>query len=275
MLRKRLSFSLILLLFMATTMFSSYTLFAEEPDPGTLKEIRLDDQTILRFRWCPKGSFIMGSPLSEKNRDDSEIQHKVSFSSGFWILETEITQKIYRSIMGKNPSQFRGDQLPVDSVSWIDTKIFLQKINDRYKSMVKGSFALPTEAQWEYACRAGSTGPWSGKLDEIAWFGADRETGSTHPVGTKKPNAWGVHDMHGNLWEWTSDYYNDFGPDPVWDPKGPDLSDSGVRIDRGGCWDSTPDYCRSAHRGVYEPDRQSPFVGFRIVCNPDRDDPGQ
>ncbi|MDO5582016.1 MAG: formylglycine-generating enzyme family protein [Planctomycetia bacterium] len=256
------------LLFFAISGSFLYCFSVEDPKPGTLKTIRIDSDTELRFRWCPRGTFQMGSPLDEKDRDAEEIPHRVTFTAGFWILETEITQKIYQAIMNDNPSQFRGASHPVDSVSWEEANRFVQKIKDRLSKTSEGEFALPTEAQWEYACRAGSAAPWSGDLKDIAWFGENRDTGSTHPVGTKNANAWGIFDMHGNLWEWTADYYYDYKPDPVINPRGPIRSDSGVRIDRGGCWDSTPDYCRSAHRGVYEPDRKSPFVGFRIVLNP-------
>ena len=221
------------------------------------------------FRWCPQGSFIMGSPATEKDRDDSELQHRVTFSRGFWLLETEVTQQMYKAVTGTNPSNFQGERLPVDQVSWLDANSFCEKLSEivastsGIKSAIK--FALPTEAQWEYAARAGSSGPYAGKLDDLAWYGEPTEGGTTHTVATKSPNAWGIHDMHGNLWEWCHDRFADFSSGDVADPVAPETALGNTRIDRGGCWDSTPEYCRSAHRGVYESDRKSRFVGFRIV----------
>lgn len=232
------------------------------------------------FRWCPPGSFLMGSSEKEKDRYENEVQHKVTLTKGFWILETEVTQKMFLAVTGKNPSEFRGDQKPVDTVSWQDCVNFCEELTRQFadstalnlsakdKKSLSGAyviFTLPTEAQWEYACRAGTEGVFAGTLEKIAWFGEPNETGSTHPVGTKQPNAWGIFDMHGNLWEWCADWYRDFSKESETDPEGPKTSNCGVRIDRGGCWDSTPDYCRCAHRGTYEPDRAGRYVGFRII----------
>lgn len=222
------------------------------------------------FRWCPPGTFTMGSPETEKDRDDSELQHRVTLSRGFWILETEVTQQMYKAVTGTNPSNFKGECLPVDQVSWADANSFCKKLSDilTKTSDAKSSvtFALPTESQWEYAARAASSGPYAGKLNDLAWYGEPTDTGTTHPVATKSPNAWGIHDMHGNLWEWCHDRFADFSKGDVIDPVAPETALGNTRIDRGGCWDSTPEYCRSAYRGVYESDRKSRFVGFRIVA---------
>ncbi len=257
------------------------------------------------FRWCPPGSFMMGSPLDEKGRYENEVRHKTILTKGFWILETEVTQEMYQSITGKNPSEFKGAKKPVDTVNWSDSMEFCRLLNERLFAdsneraiitstgsngavsvlkdrsntdqtpMVKRTLTvnnlsafrvkLPTEAQWEYACRAGTSDPFAGPLEKIAWFGEPNESGSTHVSGTKSPNNWGIYDMHGNLWEWCADWYHDVSAEPVVDPEGPADPDNGVRIDRGGCWDSSPDYCRCAHRGCYEPDRASRYVGFRVV----------
>lgn len=217
------------------------------------------------FRWAPPGEFMMGSPTEEEGRDAAEVRHPVELTRGFWILETEVTQRMFESVTGTNPSEFQGDNLPVETVSWDDAAAFC----DKWASFVRPPngriVALPTEAEWEYACRAGSTGAYPGPLSEIAWSGEPTESGSTHPVGTKKPNGWGLFDMTGNLWEWTADRWSDFTAEKRIDPVGPSDAPGTVRIDRGGCWDSRPEECRSAHRGVYEKERKSRFVGFRFV----------
>ncbi len=239
------------------------------------------------FRWAPAGEFTMGSPETEPDRDPAEILHSVTLTRGFWILETEVTQKMFQAVTGENPSSFRGENLPVDSVSWGDALAFCAQLTEilskeylcekwdtpSFRAQLTDTLPppdsilvdLPTEAEWEYACRAGSTGPYPGELDQIAWTGEPTETGSPHPVGTKNPNAWGIFDMTGNLWEWTRDHWFDFTTDPAIDPTGPEIATGNVRIDRGGCWDSKPTECRSAYRGVYEEKRQSRFVGFRII----------
>ena len=141
------------------------------------------------FRWCPAGTFTMGAPTSEEGLYN-ETQHEVTLTKGFWMLETEVTQKQWKAVMGTNPSFFKGDDLPVESVSWNDCQEFCEKTG----------LQLPTEAQWEYACRAGTTDAYAGNLDEMAWYYSNSGN-KTHPVGTKKPNAWGLYDMHGNVWE--------------------------------------------------------------------------
>ncbi|MDO5553930.1 MAG: formylglycine-generating enzyme family protein [Planctomycetia bacterium] len=213
------------------------------------------------FRWCPAGSFIMGSPESETGRDEAEVLHKVNLTQGFWILETEVTQEMYQSVMGVNPSAFRGVNMPVDTISWEEATRFCEELSSR----VGAKITLPTESQWEYAARAGTTGPWSGELAALAWYGEATESGSSHAVAGKKPNAWGIYDMHGNLWEWCRDRWTDYTGEEVTDPQGSSDGYDGVRVDRGGCWDSSAEYCRSAYRGVYERNRKSRFVGFRVV----------
>ncbi|MDO4586205.1 MAG: formylglycine-generating enzyme family protein [Planctomycetia bacterium] len=230
------------------------------------------DQIEYVFRWCPPGSFLMGSPETEEGRYENEILHEVGLSKGFWILETEVTQKMFQSVMKQNPSRFQNPQNPVECVSWEMCNSFAKSLTQlltQTLSLASGEeFALPTEAQWEYACRAGTQTSFAGELEEMAWFNEDSDSGSTHEVALKKPNPWGIYDMHGNVWEWCADGFRDFNDQKEIDPKGPDSPTLSVRIDRGGCWDSSSDYCRSAHRGVYEPKRQSPFVGFRIILIP-------
>lgn len=220
------------------------------------------------MRWLPPGSFLMGSPEGEPGRDSAEVLHKVELTSGFWMGETEVTQRLYRAVVGENPSQFVGDDLPVDTVSWDEAVSFCEKLQGCLEKTVACSgnwlCRLPSEAQWEYACRAGDSGSGIENLTAVAWSGEITEIGSTHPVGTKEPNAWGLYDMHGNLWEWCADSWNDFTTQEQTDPLTLQ-NDADVRIDRGGCWDSTEEYCRSAWRGTYEHYRKSRYVGFRFI----------
>ena len=210
------------------------------------------------FRWCPPGTFMMGSPTTEEGRDSCETQHQVTLTKGFWMLETEVTQKQWKAIMGNNPSDFKGDDLPVENVSWNDCQEFCRKC-----AQLGLPVQLPTEAQWEYACRAGTTGAYAGNLDEMAWY--DSNSGSkTHPVGTKTPNAWGLYDMHGNVCEWCQDWYDeDYPSGSVTDPAGP--SNGSYRVFRGGSWCGSARYCRSASRYDNVPVYREYGIGFRCV----------
>lgn len=204
------------------------------------------------FRYCPAGSFTMGSPRTESSRQKDETQHQVTLSKGFWIMETEVTQKQWQAVMGNNPSNFKDIDLPVENVSWKDCQEFCRRTK----------FQLPTEAQWEYACRAGSTERFAGNLEEMAWayFNSDRQT---HPVGTLTPNAWGLYDMHGNVLEWCADWYGEYPIESVTDPKGP--SNGSNRVSRGGSYMNHPLDCRSATRGSSMPGRSNSLHGFRCV----------
>lgn len=163
--------------------------------------------------WCPPGTFIMGSPPEEPGRFADEDQIEVELTRGFWIARTQLTQKVWQELMGNNPSNFKGDDRPVESVSWNDCQDFLRVLNDCYP--VKDfAFRLPTEAQWEYACRAGTTTAFScgddpAQLGDYAWF-SENGNWETHPVAQKLPNPWGLFDMHGNVWEWCQDFYGDY-----------------------------------------------------------------
>ena len=212
------------------------------------------------FRWCPSGTFIMGSPMSEEGRFSNETQHQVTLTKGFWMMETEVTQKQWKAVMGNLPDcGFKGDDLPVERVSWNDCQEFCKKCKKLGLSV-----QLPTEAQWEYACRSGTTGAYAGNLDEMAWYNEFSNKGSTHPVGTKKPNAWGLYDMHGNVWEWCADYWNkDYPNGIVTDPTGP--SNGSYRVFRGGGWSIYAQLCRSARRSCDDPDCRGDYLGFRCV----------
>jgi len=186
--------------------------------------------------WIPPGEFLMGSLADGNLRLDCETQHRVKITQGFWLAKTQTTQAQWQAVMGNNPSRCQGEDLPVESMSWNDicgnesgTGGFLGKLN---KLLPRGGrFHLPTEAQWEYACRAGTTGPYAGDLREMGWYN-DNSKHETHPVGQKKPNAWGLHDMFGNVWEWCSDWYGDYDLSAVTDPTGP--ASGKYRVLRGG-----------------------------------------
>ena len=220
------------------------------------------------FRWCPAGTFMMGSPASEEGRYDNESQHHVTLSRGFWLLETEVTQKMWKGMMENNPSSFKGDKLPVEKVSWNDCQEYIKKLND-LGAVPKGfRLSLPTEAQWEYACRAGTTTPFhfgdTLNKDQANFSG---KLGKTSEVGSYPANAWGLHDMHGNVWEWCLDWYGDYPNGAVTDPAGATSGSS--RVFRGGYWSDDAEFCRSAIRWSNEPSRWNNYLGLRVslVCD--------
>jgi len=218
----------------------------------------------MRFMLIPAGSFMMGSPSSERERDSDERQHKVKLTKGFYMQTTEVTQGQWKAVMGNNPSKFNGDDRPVEKVSWNDVQAFMRKLNNKEGTE---KYRLLTEAEWEYACRAGSTtrfcfGDSDGQLGKYAWYSGNSSS-KTHPVGQKKPNAWGLYDMHGNVWEWCQDWYGDYPSGHVTDPKGP--SSGSYRVGRGGGWGGDAGYCRSARRGRYTPGGGGSNLGFRLA----------
>lgn len=231
--------------------------------------------------WCPAGHFIMGSPEAEEHRDEHEHQHLVILTHGFWISSCQVTQINYLEVVGSNPSKFRGDlNLPVEQVSWDEAVEYCKKITaaQRYGRILPEGYEwrLPTEAEWEYAARAGTTGPRHGQLQEIAWL-ATNSGDQSHPVKQKEPNAWGLYDMIGNVWEWCADwddeyYYEECTP-TVTDPKGPASagersSQISGRVIRGGSFQSEPEVGRVAFR--YGHPRPDVSLGFRPVLCPIR-----
>jgi formylglycine-generating enzyme required for sulfatase activity len=216
----------------------------------------------MTFRWCPSGKFMMGSPHTEKDRGGNEGQMEVTLSEGFWMAKTQVTQAQWEAVMERNPSKFKGGNRPVENVSWRDAQDFLDKLNARLGRSDGGKMVLPTEAQWEYVARADQAEIYAGgSLDEVAWYSGN-SGGETHPVAMKKANAWGLHDMSGNVWEWCQDWYGaelSGGTNPV----GPSSGTS--RVIRGGSWASVAFGCRVADRYDYDPAGTGSGIGFRIV----------
>lgn len=246
---------------------------------GDIKMIMLPGGVTMEMIYCGPGSFIMGSPTSEEGRYDDEMQHKVTFSKGFWLGKYEVTQAQWESVMKFNPSSAGlGEDKPVESVSWEDCQKFIQGVND-FKNY---NARLPTEAEWEYACRAGSTGSYggNGKLDDMGWYAGDycsggrtgNSGGTTHSVGRKRGNAWGFHDMHGNVAEWCHEWYGDYYQGDQTDPQGRSSPD-GVffyhgRVRRGGDWRfGKQKECRSAYRTDCAQGNRLDYIGFRLCCS--------
>ena len=233
----------------------------------------------LRFVWLPPGQFVMGSPASEVDRQSDEgPQTRVTLTRGFFLGRYHVTQAEYLSVIGTNPSAFAGDtNLPVETVSWNDATNFCAQLTTR-DGVARGlpagwAYRLPTEAEFEYASRAGSTNRFSygddpdyTQLPNYAWYNAN-SGGTTHPVGGKLPNRWGLYDMSGNVWEWCSDWYsNNYPGGSVTDPQGSVSGSS--RVIRGGGYNSDARTCRSALRYYFTPSNWSTAVGFRVVLAP-------
>lgn len=234
--------------------------------------------TGMEFILIPKGDFLMGN---RENKSNSEILHKVSISKDFWLARMEVTQEQWQKIMGneeihpEKPSPFANEnpQYPVVSVSYFDIQQFLEKLNELSK---EGHFRLPTEAEWEYACRAGTTSPFSCGLllaDYLANFNAEipsiyaiqgKNIGHPTPVGSYPPNSWGLYDMHGNVWEWVSDWYAPYSPEEAIDPQGTPIGNQ--KVIRGGSWYFGAANALSSFRKTHEPDLWGFSIGFRIVC---------
>lgn len=252
---------------------------------------------IQRMRWIPPGSFVMGSPEGEAGRFDDEVQHHVELRQGLWLADTPCTQALWEAVMGNNPSSFISPDRPVEQVSWDDCQVFLTKLN----ALIPGLDArLPTEAEWEYSCRGGTTtATWVGDLDirgernapvldAIAWYGGnsgrafDLEEGydvrdwperqypdpqaGTRRVRTKRVNPCGLYDMLGNVYEWCEDWYESYDVRSTVDPPG-DTSGS-ERVCRGGSWLSNAGRVRAAFRRAYAPGYRDGYLGFRLARGP-------
>ena len=226
----------------------------------------------------PAGTFTMGSPAGEKERGNNEGQVAVTLTKPFWLGKTEVTQGQFKKVMGTEPWKGKdnvqaGKDNAASCVDWNDATAFCQKLTDleRKAGKLKANeeYRLPTEAEWEYACRAGTKTAFSfgndeKLLDQYAWFrdnAFDAGEQYAHKFGLKKPNPWGLHDMHGNVWEWCSDWYGSL-PGGT-DPAGP--GGGSIRVYRGGGWGNSPDYCRSADRSCFDPSNRNFILGFRVA----------
>jgi formylglycine-generating enzyme required for sulfatase activity len=255
----------------------------EGPVPQTPWEI--PDLGKLRMRWIPAGTFTMGSPETEPERDSDEVRRQVRISRPFWLGRTEVTQAQYAAIMGVNPSVFKPtktgtvsttggtvDDLPVEYVSWEDAMLFCKKLNERERKAGRlppgYAYTLPTDAEWEYACRAGTNTPFAGtgKLDEMGWHWGNSGR-ATHPVAKKKSNKWGLFDMHGNVWEWCLDYSDTVTKGNATDPIG-EVTGATHHFIRGGGYFDVPRKCRAAfHDWNFSKDRYL-NIGFRLALSP-------
>jgi formylglycine-generating enzyme required for sulfatase activity len=237
------------------------------PPPTEAKpEKEFTNRLGMAFVLLPAGTFPMGSPSDEEGRYDDERQHQVTLSRPFYLQTTPVTQEQWRQVLGNNPAYFKegGQECPVEQVSWDDAQEFIKKLNRMEKT---DTYRLPTEAEWEYACRAGSTtrycfGDEAAQLQDYAWYEVNSER-KTHPVGRLKPNAWGLYDMHGNVWEWCRDWYGDYAVGPLVDPPVPDAGAS--RVLRGGSWGNNSWLLRSAVRSYYNPVFRINNLGFRVA----------
>jgi formylglycine-generating enzyme required for sulfatase activity len=245
-------------------------------------QVRDDNSLKMKLVWCPPGQFMMGSPEGEKDRSDNENQVQVTLTKGFWLGQHEVTQAEWRRVIQTTPwsgQQFveQGDNYPATFVSWFDAMKYCEKLTEREHSAGRvpsdSRYTLPTEAQWEYACRAGVKSAFSFGDDELdtrdyAWFTWNADNGGekyAHSVGQKKANPWGLYDMHGNVWEWCRDIYVKGLPGGT----NPEVAaGASGRVARGGCWFSAAYGCRSAFRGGgggFLPSNRGNAAGFRVA----------
>jgi formylglycine-generating enzyme required for sulfatase activity len=233
----------------------------------------------MEFVYLPPGTFKMGSPDHETGHMGNETQHEVTLSKGIYIQNTEVTYEQWENVMGKRPRFSKGCnwQCPVQGVSWNDANEFIDKLN---KKLSSNQYRLPTEAEWEYAARAGSESAFANgditekecghdqNLDALGWY-CGNSNGKLHSVGEKEPNEYGLYDMHGNVWEWCKDWYSyNYPSGPATDPM--NHEENSHRIVRGGSWLSPAMKCRAAYRLMYKPTASSIDVGFRLVLDPNK-----
>jgi formylglycine-generating enzyme required for sulfatase activity len=239
--------------------------------PGSRKEFPMsagDASLRMAVRWIPPGRFLMGSPIREPGREPDEVMHTVILPDGFFLSETPCTQAQWSLFMPDNPSRFRGADLPVEQVNWEEAREFARRLTETHlKAGLIASgwhWDLPTEAQWEYACRTRKPGEFHGPIEAVAWY-HQNSAKRTHPVGGKQPNAWGLQDMHGNVGKWCLDWYGPYPVGEVTDPAGPSFGT--FRVYRGGGWSDVARCCRSAYRGRSVPDFRSSNIGFSLVLS--------
>jgi formylglycine-generating enzyme required for sulfatase activity len=250
------------------------------PSPTRAAEQTYRNSLGMTFAFVPAGTFLMGSPPGEDHHEKSEVLHEVTISKPFFMQTTEVTLQQWRAVMGKRFlfGRRKGkDDSPVVKVSWHDCIRFIKKLNAKNE----GAYRLPTEAEWEYACKARSSGAygWGGSIDcSLAMYGNNRgksrqcvdyvksrglEADGPAPVASYEPNAWGLYDLHGNVWEWCQDWHSDLTSEPAMDPRGPDSGANKVR--RGGSWFGPGHRCRCANRAYGHPASRFATTGFRLV----------
>ena len=256
-----------------------------EDEYGVYCRFRISDVWFV-MRWIPPGEFTMGSPKNENGRvSDEGPQHRVVISQGFWLGETPVTQQQWRAVvqaakaseLPARPSHFKDKpQHPVESVNWHQSVQFCQQVQAVLQSAQQ--FRLPTEAEWEYACRAGTSGAFHDgsactdpfgrdpALERLGWFDGNSNR-SSQPVRQKKPNGWGLFDMHGNVWEWCRDAPRQYSSEPQVDPVGSETSGAS-RVLRGGCWDDLAGDCRAAFRNTNDPGDVWGYAGLRLSAGP-------
>ena len=247
---------------MVIGLVGALTVLAQEVKPGKVDVVDLGKDVKLELVLIPAGKFMMGSPVSEVRRLSNETQHEVTLTKAFYMGKYEVTQEQWESVMGNNPSiKTKGARLPVTGVTWFDCQEFVKKLNGK----TNGGYRLPTEAEWEYACRAGTTTKYS-VGDKITPKDAnyrDSKIGEPVAVGSYKPNAFGLYDMHGNVWEWCEDWYADYQAGAVTDPKGPATGER--RVLRGGSFNFYVWNTRSSFRFNLSPTSRYLFYGFRLA----------
>ena len=227
----------------------------------TPEEKAITNSIGMEFVLIPAGTFTMGSDTGET---DERPAHQVKISRPFYLGKYEVTQEQWQAVMGTNPSLFQGDpKRPVEQVAWQDAQEFIRRLNAKENVKI---YRLPTEAEWEYAARAGTTTTYSfgndvSQLRQYGWY-ADNAAKQTHPVGQLQPNPWGLYDMHGNVWEWVLDWSGRYPAGAVTDPQGPDSGSQHMR--RGGGWNNGASYCRSSNRYSVVGFRDD-FLGLRVV----------
>jgi formylglycine-generating enzyme required for sulfatase activity len=240
-----------------------------EPCSGEVVTVPLGQGVEMKFAWVPPGVFLMGSPPDEAMRNDDEKRHRVALSRGVYLAIHPVTQAQWQAVVGDNPSRFKSGDRPVETVSWFDCVDFCKRLGQQTAKR----FRLPTEAEWEYACRAGAgtvyhRGNDLEALRRVGWCSYDGNQGSareTRPVRLFPPNALGLFDMHGNVWEWCSDWYGHYKDDDK-DPSGP--TTGSARVLRGGSWYYGPEFCRCARRVRMEPGCRYIDFGCRVVLCP-------
>jgi len=232
-------------------------------DGEPFKASRIKDLLLLSINkdmmLIPAGTFTMGSPASDKGRNDDESLHQVMITNPYYMGKYEVTQEQWEAVIGNNPSsKNKGAKLPVTDVSWEDCQEFLKRLNEKSNA----GYRLPTEGEWEYACRAGTYTAYSFG-DRITKNDANYDDSSIRTVGIYKPNAFGLYDMHGNVWEWCEDWYGAYSAGAVTDPRR--LAPAKSRVLRGGSFLNDGSAARSSYRGDTAPTNRSDFVGFRLA----------